>query len=192
MTVDHDTRHPPHFPGQGQAGQHSSAADGAPGCRIQPGLRWLLASPAHLLAFGFGAGLLRPAPGTWGTLLAWILWLALGRLPDAWIALALLTSLAVGVWACHATGRALGQPDHSGMVWDEIVAFWLVLWLSPATLSAQAVAFLLFRGFDIAKPAPIRFFDRRWKHGLGVMWDDLLAAAYALLVMAVLVRSGVF
>jgi len=156
-----------------------------------PRLRWLLASPPRLLAFGFGAGLLRPAPGTWGTLLAWILWFGLGRLPDVWIASVLVVSLAAGSWACHVTGRALGKPDHSGMVWDEIVAFWLVLWLSPAGLAAQAVAFLLFRGFDIAKPAPIRFFDQRFKHGFGVMCDDLLAAVYTLLVMAVLARTGV-
>jgi len=158
----------------------------------RPDLRWLLASPARLLAFGFGAGLLRPAPGTWGTLLAWMLWFALGSLPDAWIAMVLLAGLALGAWACHVTGIALGRPDHSGMVWDEIVAFWLVLWLSPAALSAQGAAFLLFRSFDIIKPPPITFFDQRWKHGFGVMWDDLLAAVYTLLVMAVLVRAGVW
>jgi len=157
----------------------------------EPNLRWLLASPARLLAFGFGAGLLRPAPGTWGTLLAWGLWLALGRLPDVWIAIVLSVSLTVGAWACHVTGKALGKPDHGGMVWDEIVAFWLVLWLSPEGLPAQILAFLLFRGFDIAKPSPIRFFDRRLKNGVGVMWDDLLAAAYTLLIMAVLVRLGI-
>jgi len=158
---------------------------------FEPNLRWLLVSPARLLAFGFGVGLLHPGPGTWGTLLAWGLWFALQTLPDAWIAGVLLLGLAVGCWACHVTGRALGQPDHSGMVWDEIVAFWLVLWLSPATLSAQVAAFLLFRGFDIAKPPPISFFDQRFKHGVGVMWDDLIAAAYTLLVMAVLVRLGI-
>jgi len=156
----------------------------------RPDLSWLLASPPRLLAFGFGIGLLRPGPGTWGTLLAWGAWFALERLPDAWIALALVISLAAGSWACHVTGKALGQPDHSGMVWDEIVAFWLVLWLTPATLPAQAVAFLLFRAFDILKPPPIAAFDRRLKHGFGVMWDDLVAAAYTLFVMAVLSRLG--
>jgi len=158
----------------------------------EPDLRWLLTSPLRLLAFGFGVGLLRPAPGTWGTLLAWGLWLLPGRLPDAWIAAVLATGFVLGAWACHKTGRDLQQPDHSGMVWDEIVAFWLVLWLSPATLSAQGgLAFVLFRSFDIAKPAPITFLDQRFKHGLGVMFDDLVAAAYTLLVMAVLVRTGV-
>jgi len=154
----------------------------------QPNLPWLLASPPRFLAFGFGVGLLRPGPGTWGTLLAWAIWFALGRLPDAWIAIVLAISLAAGAWACHVTGKALGQPDHSGMVWDEIVAFWLVLWLVPTTLPAQAVAFLLFRLFDILKPPPIAAFDRHLKHGFGVMWDDLVAAAYTLLVMAVLSR----
>jgi len=153
---------------------------------VRPDLRWLLASPARLLAFGFGAGLLRPAPGTWGTLLAWALWFALARLPDLGIVAVLIISLCLGAWACHVTGLALGQPDHSGMVWDEVVAFWLVLWLIPATLFAQTLAFLLFRGFDIVKPPPIRCLDQRCKHGLGVMCDDLLAAAYTLCVMTVL------
>jgi len=155
-----------------------------------PSLRWLVASPLRVLAFGFGAGLLRPGPGTWGTLLAWILWFALERLPDPGIASVLILGFLAGAWACHVSGKALGQADHPGMVWDEIVAFWLVLWLTPATFWAQAVAFMLFRGFDIAKPAPIAFFDRRWKNGFGVMWDDLIAAAYTLMIMAALVRCG--
>lgn len=163
----------------------------APSPSSEPTLRWMLASPPRLLAFGFGSGLLRPAPGTWGTLLAWAIWQGLGRLPDAWIAVVLLVGLVIGVLACHLAGKALGQPDHSGMVWDEMVAFWLVLWLTPDTWIAQLAAFGLFRLFDIVKPPPIRYFDRRWKHGAGVMWDDLLAAGYSLLAMALLVRVGV-
>jgi len=159
----------------------------------RPTLRWMRGSFPRMLAFGFGSGLLRPAPGTWGTLLAWLLWrLADAAAAPAWgVGLFLLAALALGAWACQRAGRDLGAPDHGGMVWDEMVAFWLVLWLVPGTLTAQALAFALFRAFDIAKPPPVRQFDARWKNGFGVMWDDLLAAGYTLLVMAVLVRIGV-
>ena len=77
------------------------------------------------------------------------------------------------------------------MVWDEMVAFWLVLWLTPAGWLSQALAFVLFRAFDIVKPPPIKFFDARLKGGFGVMWDDIVAAGYALLIMALVVRTGV-
>lgn len=147
----------------------------------------------RIVAFGFGSGLLRPAPGTWGTLLAWLLWVVLWQgQPDLLIASMLAAAFAIGCLACERTGRALGVPDHGGMVWDEIVAFWLVLWLTPGTLIAQAVAFVVFRAFDIAKPQPVRYFDAHFKGGFGVMWDDIVSAAYSLLVMAILVTLGVF
>ncbi len=101
----------------------------------------------------------------------------------AWLGV-LAALFALGVWACGRTGRALGVADHGGMVWDETVAFLLVLFFTPASLAWQAWAFLLFRLFDILKPPPIRYFDRKWKTGFGVMFDDLLAAGYALLVLA--------
>lgn len=94
--------------------------------------------------------------------------------------------LAVGAWACGVTGRALGMSDYGGMVWDETVAFLLVLMFTPAGWLWQVTAFGLFRLFDIVKPPPIRFFDRSLKSGFGVMFDDLLAAGYAVLVLAVL------
>jgi phosphatidylglycerophosphatase A len=95
------------------------------------------------------------------------------------------TLFAVGVWACAKTGRAIGQLDHGGMVWDEVVAFLLVLFFTPASLYWQGAAFLLFRLFDILKPPPIRYYDRTLKGGFGVMFDDLIAAFYTLLVLAV-------
>jgi phosphatidylglycerophosphatase A len=154
---------------------------------------WVFGAPHRLVAFGFGSGLVRPAPGTWGTLLGWLLWVVgVGRLPDLYIGLVILVGFVLGCWACGRTGQDLGRPDDGGMVWDEIIAFWLVLWLTPAGWLAQSVAFLVFRGFDIIKPPPIRYFDARLKSGFGVMWDDVLAAAYSLLLMAVLVRLGVF
>ena len=86
------------------------------------------------------------------------------------------------------TGRALGVPDHGAMVWDEIVAFLLVLFFTPESLPWQAAAFVLFRLFDIFKPPPIRYYDRTFKSGFGVMLDDLVAAFYTLLVLAVATR----
>jgi len=161
--------------------------------RRQPSLRWIGGHPARFVAFGFGSGLIRPAPGTWGTLAAWSIWEAasLAQPGDAVISGFLLLAFALGCWVCQRAGHELGVSDHGGMVWDEMVAFWLVLWLIPASLSAQTMAFGLFRLFDIVKPAPIRQCDARFKNGFGVMLDDLLAAAYTLLVMALLGRIGV-
>jgi phosphatidylglycerophosphatase A len=176
----HDTKQP----------SMSTSTPEPPAARpLEPSFGWLWHAPARVVAFGFGSGLLRPAPGTWGTLAGWVLWvLIVGRLSDAAIAAVLVLAFAYGCWCCHRVGRELGEPDHSGMVWDEITAFWLVLWLTPGNWGAQLTAFILFRAFDIVKPAPIGFFDRHFKNGFGVMWDDIIAAAYALLVMAILVR----
>ena len=153
---------------------------------LRPSWRFLLSHPAHFVAFGFGAGLVPIAPGTWGTVLALpIYWLASPRIEPVEFLLMLVALFALGVWACEVTGRAIGVSDHSGMVWDETVAFLLVLFFVPATLAWQAAAFLLFRLFDILKPPPIRYCDRTFKSGFGVMLDDLIAAFYTLLVLVV-------
>lgn len=144
--------------------------------------------PAHLVAFGFGAGLAPFAPGTWGTLLAWPAAWILGLYPDAAMLAFVALFFAIGVWACGVTGRHLGVHDHGGMVWDEFVAFLLVLAVVPRELGWQLAAFVAFRFFDIVKPPPIRWFERRWQGGFGVMFDDLLAAGYALLFLAILRR----
>jgi phosphatidylglycerophosphatase A len=151
----------------------------------RPDLKFLFAHPAHLIAFGFGSGLAPKAPGTVGTLLGWpLLWLIVAAVPDLPNQLILLiVSFLLGIWACGRSGRALGVADHGGMVWDEIVAFALVLLFTPAGVVWAGVAFLLFRFFDIIKPWPIRLADRRLKNGFGVMFDDLLAAGYALAVI---------
>ncbi|MET0918661.1 MAG: phosphatidylglycerophosphatase A [Burkholderiales bacterium] len=157
----------------------------ATGSIPQPSWRFVFGHPSHFLAFGFGVGLMPFAPGTFGTLLAFpIFWLLNPRLsPQEWV-LALLALFWIGVWACGRTGRALGVHDHGGMVFDETVAFLAVLFLTPNTLLWQAFAFLLFRLFDILKPPPIRYLDRRVKGGLGVMVDDLVAGLFALLCLA--------
>lgn len=148
----------------------------------RPDFKFLLAHPAHLIAFGFGSGLAPKAPGTVGTLLGLpLFWLATAVAPDLPNQLILLVAtFLLGVWACGKTGRALGVADHGGMVWDEIVAFALVLLFTPPDGLWIALAFALFRLFDILKPWPIRVADRRLKNGFGVMFDDLLAALYAI------------
>jgi phosphatidylglycerophosphatase A len=151
----------------------------------RPDFKFLLAHPAHLIAFGFGSGLAPRAPGTVGTLLgAPLFWLIAAAVPD-WPnrIILLIAAFLLGVWACGKTGRALGVADHGGMVWDEIVAFALVLLFTPAGWLWMALAFALFRLFDILKPWPIRAADRHLKNGFGVMFDDLLAAGFAIAVL---------
>ena len=166
------------------------------GAGRKPDWRFLLSHPAHLLALGFGSGLAPVAPGTAGTLWAWVAWVALQPgLSDRVTALILIAATLVGWWACTVTARHLAQADPSAIVWDEIVAFWCVLWLvTPAGFWAQAIAFLLFRFFDAAKPGPVAWADqlfkqRRgqpigWPQGFGIMFDDFVAALCALLVIA--------
>src|SRR5574340_703740 len=138
---------------------------------MQPTFRLLLAHPSHFIALGFGSGLAPKGSGTAGTLAAWLLYPLLRGMFSDWQLLGfLVASFFFGIVACERTGRALGVADHGAIVWDEIVAFWL------------------FRFFDIVKPPPIRWVDERTRGGLGVMVDDLLAAGYALLVLALLVK----
>lgn len=154
---------------------------------IKPNVRFLLSHPAHLLSFGFGSGLARKAPGTVGTLVAFpIYWFLAPRLSDPIFILVLIWAFAIGVWVCDKTGKALGVADYGGIVWDEIVAMLLVLFFTPPGWEWSLLAFALFRFFDIVKPPPIRYFDSNWHGGLGVMFDDLLAAGYALLCLAII------
>ena len=151
-----------------------------------PTLAFLFRHPAHFIALGFGAGLSPWAPGTLGTVLAIPLALGLRRYAgDIEYAVVLVALFGIGVWASQLAGRELGRPDHGGIVIDEVVAFLLVLFFTGITPERIAVAFALFRFFDIVKPPPIRQLDARMKNGLGVMLDDLLAAGFTLLVFAV-------
>ena len=152
-----------------------------------PSLSFLLSHPAHFLALGCGSGLAPVAPGTVGTLFAWLSFGLLHRNFSDFSLLGLLVAAYVaGIWFIDVAGRALGDPDHGSIVWDEIVPFWLVLLLTPDTFLWQATAFALFRLFDITKPQPARYFDQHVKNGFGVMADDLVAAGYTLLVLALL------
>lgn len=151
---------------------------------FRPRPAFVFSHPAHLVAFGFGAGLVPAAPGTAGTALGWGIGWLLGELSAALYLSAVLVFLLLGLWACEVTGRHLGVADHGAMVWDEVAAFLLVLAIVPRSLAWQAAAFVAFRVFDIAKPPPIRYLERRFGGGFGVMLDDLVAAGYALIVLA--------
>lgn len=152
-------------------------------------LRFMLSHPAHVIALGLGAGLSPWAPGTFGTLLAipiaYVLWSWTNDVGFLAIVLAMLFG---GAWAAERAGRALGTPDHGGIVVDEVVAFLLVLFFTGPFPARIGFAFLLFRFFDIVKPPPIRTIDARMKTGIGVMVDDLVAAGFALVVYAIVVR----
>ena len=157
----------------------------------RPRARFAFSDPAHFIALGFGAGLSPFAPGTAGTLLAFPLWWLFGggATDEPLLLLAVLAFLfGVGVWACGVTGRHLGVSDHGAMCWDEVVAFLLILALTPDDPWWQAAAFFLFRAFDVVKPPPIRQLEMRIKGGFGVMFDDILAAGYTLLVLAIVKR----
>jgi phosphatidylglycerophosphatase A len=167
---------------------HDAAAL-APPAIPRPSVAFLLAHPAHGLALGCGAGLLRPAPGTWGTLFGWAVFAAFAPLTGSALwALITLVTFVVGAAAAQKTGDDLGRQDHGAIVIDEIVAIWVVLLVLPPTFIAQALGVLAFRVFDIAKPPPVGAVDRRFKSGVGAMLDDLVAAFYALLAAAIVVR----
>ena len=151
----------------------------------------MLSHPAHVLALGFGSGLSPVAPGTCGTLWAWLtFWCLTPWMTDALWGYALAGGLVLGWWACSVTAKNMGVPDPGSIVWDEVLAFWLVLWLlTPASFGAQLAAFVLFRFFDAAKPGPVGWADRLfkgfgWRAGFGIMFDDLVAAFCTLLVIA--------
>jgi phosphatidylglycerophosphatase A len=155
--------------------------------KLQPNWKFLFSHPAHFLAFGFGAGLLPKGPGTAGTLVAFpIYWYMEARLTEAMFVLIMIWAFAFGVRLCDITGKELGVSDYGGIVWDEIVAFVLVLFFTPQGLVWNILAFSLFRFFDILKPEPIRHFDKNWHGGLGVMFDDLLAAGYTVFCLAII------
>jgi phosphatidylglycerophosphatase A len=155
---------------------------------MRPDKAFLVRHPAHFIALGFGAGLAPRAPGTWGTLVTFPIYVVL-QLFGAHQTAVLCAAAAfflLGIWAADVTGKALGVVDHGGIVIDEIAAFLLVLAFTPVGVAWMTVAFLLFRVFDIVKPWPIRVADRRIKGGFGVMFDDLLAAGYAIACLLVL------
>lgn len=171
-----------------------------------PSLKWVFSKPSRALAFGMGSGLAPFAPGTAGTLWAWATFLLseyfLSTAAWFWI---IGVGILLGCWICGQVSEELGKKDFGGIVWDEVVAFWLVLiFIMPADLWMQILAFALFRFFDAVKPGPIGMIDRHFKHledgdhsspssigltlwrGFGIIADDLAAAFFTLLTMMLL------
>lgn len=158
----------------------------------RPPAALILGTPVHFIAFGFGAGLARHAPGTWGTLVAVPLAWALLWLPWPAYLVATLLAFGLGCWACGESGRLLGVEDYPGFVFDEVVGYLIAVapvlawlgpldpWLAPALL----FAFVAFRAFDILKPWPIGWLDRRIHGGFGVMLDDAGAGVYSAATVA--------
>lgn len=165
--------------------------DMTPPAPQRPSVAFMLSHPAHCVALGFGSGLSPKAPGTSGTLWAWLAWLVLqNHLSVSAQGSLIAAGLLLGWWACTVTAQNLGVSDPGCIVWDEVVAMWLILWLVlPAGFWAQVAAFALFRFFDAVKPGPVAWADRQfkglgWRGGFGILWDDLVAAFCTLLVIA--------
>ena len=176
---------------------------------FNPSFRWVFSKPSRALAFGLGSGLSPFAPGTLGTLWAWAVFL-LGEYflsTEAWWWI-IGAGILLGCWICGQVSEELGKKDFGGIVLDEVVAFWLILiFIMPASLWIQILAFALFRFFDAVKPGPIGMIDRHFKHledagnsspsgfsvmlwrGFGIIADDLAAAFFTLLTIA-LVQLG--
>lgn len=140
----------------------------------------MLSNPIHFLSLGFGSGLSPYAPGTMGTLVAIPLYLLLSQLELVPYLIVVAAGFCIGVFLCHKTSEALGVHDHSGIVWDEFIGYWITMIAIPAVTWQWILAgFLLFRFFDIVKPWPVKLADKRITGGFGIMIDDLLAGLYA-------------
>jgi phosphatidylglycerophosphatase A len=170
-----------------------------------PTFGWVRQTASRTIAFGFGSGLSPIAPGTVGTLWAWAAFLVgeyfLSTEDYIWI---IGGGTLLGCWVCGQVSEELGKKDFGGIVWDEIIAFWIVLiFIMPTNIWMQAIAFGLFRFFDAVKPGPIGMIDRHFKNmdgnehasssilqitwrGFGIMVDDLAAAFFTLLVIALI------
>jgi len=146
-----------------------------------PNFSFLIAHPAHFLALGFGSGLAPKAPGTFGTIVGFPLFYCIMNDAISMQLTIIATAFIIGIYCCDVAGKALGISDHGSIVWDEIVAMMLVLTITPNQWQWWLIAFALFRLFDIWKPFPIRQCDAKLKGGFGVMFDDLLAAVYAMI-----------
>ena len=150
----------------------------------------ILRDPVLFLAFGFGSGLAKKAPGTFGTLAAMPVYGLLLQTND-WL-YSVLTVLAtlIGIWICGVAAKKLEEHDFGGIVWDEIAGFLITMWLIPFTWSTLIGGFILFRFFDILKPWPIKVVDKRVAGGLGIMLDDVLAGIFAAVVLRFVLHLG--
>lgn len=155
-----------------------------------PSLRQVFSNPYHFFAFGFGSGLAPRAPGTFGTLASIPLYLVLLQ-SSSWplYLLWLCVAFALGVFWCDRSSQALGVHDHGGIVWDEFVGYWITMFMAPAGWLWILLGFILFRFFDVLKPWPISWLDKKVHGGFGIMIDDVLAGIYALIVLQLIAFS---
>jgi phosphatidylglycerophosphatase A len=158
---------------------------------IKPTASFMLSHPAHMIALGFGSGLAPKAPGTIGSLWGWASWLLIQQhLAMPAQAILIFTGLLLGWWACTVTAHHMCVSDPGSIVWDEVLAMWLILCLlMPTSFLGQLAAFALFRFFDAVKPGPVAWADQLfkgfgWKGGFGIIFDDLVAAFCTLLTIA--------
>ena len=145
-------------------------------------------NPWHFLAFGFGSGLAKWAPGTFGTLAAIPVYLLLVQLPWLWYGAITLLAFYIGIRICQVTSDDLKVHDFSGIVWDEFVGFWITMFLIPLDWKWVILGFILFRFFDIVKPWPIGYLDKRVHGGLGIMIDDVIAGIFANICLQIILR----
>jgi len=152
-----------------------------------PTFKEVLGNINHFFAFGFGSGLAPKAPGTFGTLAAIpIYWLVQDLSWPIYVSW-LMVTFSLGVYWCDRSSKQLGVHDHGGIVWDEFVGYWITMFLAPAGWLWIILGFVLFRFFDILKPWPISWLDRKVDGGLGIMVDDVLAGVYAFIVLQICV-----
>jgi phosphatidylglycerophosphatase A len=138
-----------------------------------------LKNPWHFAAFGFGAGLIPFMPGTFGSLVAIPLLIAMSYLNDYWFISITVLSFILGIKICQKASDAMGMHDHGSIVWDEIAGMFVTFLFIPISITTLVAGFLLFRLFDILKPWPIRVFDKNVHGGFGIMIDDIVAGAMA-------------
>ena len=146
----------------------------------------LLLNPVHCLSLGFGSGLSPKMPGTMGTLIGVLLFILLPELDwKIYIGIVILAFIG-GIFLCGHTARALNTHDHPGIVWDEIVGYFITMFMVPKSGLWILIGFVLFRIFDILKPWPISLADKKVHGGFGIMLDDYIAGVFALIVIHIM------
>jgi phosphatidylglycerophosphatase A len=146
----------------------------------------LLKRPSSFIAYGFGSGLAPKAPGTFGTLAALpIYWLMQDWPLTVYLTVVFLAFMA-GIWFCQRTVDWIKQDDPSGVVWDEIVGYLVAMTFAPGGWLWMLIGFVLFRFFDILKPWPVSWADKKLHGGLGIMLDDVVAGLYSALALHLL------
>ncbi|MFZ2312964.1 MAG: phosphatidylglycerophosphatase A [Methylobacter sp.] len=156
--------------------------------RLTP--KQILSDPVLFLAFGFGSGLAKKAPGTLGTLAAVPVYWLFAQTNIFVYSLLTVAVTITGIWICGIAAEKLGEHDFGGIVWDEIAGYLITMWLVPFTWQAMVIGFLLFRVFDIIKPWPIKWVDQRVEGGFGIMLDDVLAGVFAGILALLFIDLG--